>query len=857
VVNLTTNSGTNALSGTLFGFLRHESLNARNHLAAPGTGKPLFRRRQVGGVIGGPVVRNHTFFFADYQGQRQKIARTAISTVPTLLQRQGIFTEAIGGRVPVIYDPVTQLPFPDLTIPSDRVDTLAASLIERFPLPTSSGTSSNFRRATAEVADQDQIDARIDHRLRAAGDYLFARFSSFTERFDPVLPLPDGSGTPSGTLGPQHTQAYAFASSYRRIVSKAVHNELRAGDTTRGIERRAARRDGSIVPTYAIAGYQHLGSPPNTETDFRTGVRQVADTLTWTTDRHAIKAGFDLRWSRLDVLQPPSPAGVYQFTTFFSDLRGVPNTGASFASFLLGQVQNFSIDVQTEQIRNRAHMQEYFVQDDWRISDRLTLNAGLRYTLNVPSYEEQNHAAVFDLDTQRLRYLGRDGNPRTARRVHKNNFGPRLGLARRIADLSVLRAGYGVVWIEQAGVTTPFTTPSFPFVQTVSQAALDNVTPAFQLSRGPTVAPLPPTPAAALGQGAFAVDRELGSGYVQQWHLSSRHAIHRTTSVDVAYVGSNITRVGIPDVNLNQLSVEQLALGAELLRRVPNPYFGTVPAASSLGTPTTTVAQLMKPYPQYTTVSLYRNNVGNSRYHGVTFKLEQRSHRGLSYSVVYTRSKLLDDASSVFDASILTGPVASYPVADSFDRRRERDVSTGDIPHVFVAAGVWDVPRTGVTLSTIVTLQSGTPLAVTQLTNFNAFAGFGIQRPNRIGDPALPAGERTPERWFDERLFDRPAIYDRQQLPQPSARTSVSKRRSLADTPTARETFSLGGGPRRDLQPAEHTSARGAEHGTRIGRIRIDYVSGRSTRRSTRDQTAVLTGRNPFGHRGGDAPLTC
>ena len=125
---------------------------------------------------------------------------------------------------------------------------------------------------------------------------------------------------------------------------------------------------------------------------------------------------------------------------------------------------------------------------------------------------------------------------------------------------------------------------------------------------------------------------------------------------------------------------------------MPNPYFGIIPRSSSLGDPTITVAQLLKPYPQYTTVSLYRNNVGTTIYHGFYTKLEQRFSRGLSYLVSYTRSKLMDDASSVFDASILTGPVANFPVADSFNRKLERDYSTGDIPHVFVASAVWDIP---------------------------------------------------------------------------------------------------------------------------------------------------------------------
>jgi hypothetical protein len=303
----------------------------------------------------------------------------------------------------------------------------------------------------------------------------------------------------------------------------------------------------------------------------------------------------------------------------------------------------------------------------------------------------------------------------------------------------------------------------------VSQRALSTVTPAFVLQNGPSVSPLEPTPTAGLGQGVFAVDGTLGSGYVQQWNASVQRELSSSMSVEVAYVGSKITHVGIPDTNLNQLTPEQLAIGAPLQQTVSNPYFGIIPRSSSLGDPTITLAHLLKPYPQYTTVSLYRNNVGTTSYQGVTAKLEQRLSHGLSYLVSYTRSRLEDDASSVFDASILTGPVANYPVADSFDRGRERDLSTGDIPHVFVASAVWDIPwgsgrankGQGVlgalandwTVAVVVTRQSGIPVAVTQQTNFNAFAGFGTQRPNLVGDPELPADERTPARWFNTGAF--------------------------------------------------------------------------------------------------------
>jgi hypothetical protein len=311
------------------------------------------------------------------------------------------------------------------------------------------------------------------------------------------------------------------------------------------------------------------------------------------------------------------------------------------------------------------------------------------------------------------------------------------------------------VWIEQTGITTPFTTPSFPFLQSVAQRSLDNTRPAFVLAEGAhAIAPVPPTPTAGLGQGVFAVDRDLGSGYVQQWNVSSQRELWRGGSAEVAYVGSKITRVGIPDTNLNQLTVEQLAMGPALLERVPNPYFGIIPVSSTLAESTITRAQLMKPYPQYTTVSLYRHNVGNTNYHGVTAKLEQRLSSGVSYSIAYTRSRLMDDASSIFDASVLTGPVANFPVADSFNRRLERDYSTGDVPHVMVAHAIWEMPRSGgLVISAIATLQSGMPLAVTQATNFNAFAGFGTQRPNLTGHPALPSRDRTPGRWFDTSVF--------------------------------------------------------------------------------------------------------
>jgi hypothetical protein len=278
-----------------------------------------------------------------------------------------------------------------------------------------------------------------------------------------------------------------------------------------------------------------------------------------------------------------------------------------------------------------------------------------------------------------------------------------------------------------------------------------------------------PNPDSGLGQGVFGTDRQNGSGYAQQWNLSLQKTLFHDLSIEVGYLGSKITRLGVPDVNLNQLTVEQLALGSQLTQQVPNPFFGEIPISSSIGGPTVAQQQLLRPYPRFTTVTLYRNNIGNSVYHSFQSRVEKRFSKGLTFTAAYTFSRLIDDASSVFDAAILTGPVANFPVADSFNRRLERDLSSGDIPHVFSSGFVYELPfgkekRVSLSgwknllfgdwqLGGIIRLQSGIPVTITQSTNFNSFAGFGTQRPNRPADPNLPKQERTTTRYFDTSAF--------------------------------------------------------------------------------------------------------
>ena len=224
-------------------------------------------------------------------------------------------------------------------------------------------------------------------------------------------------------------------------------------------------------------GLQQIGPTTAANSNFTTSITEFLDTFTLVRGRHTIKFGADIRREALDVLNPPNPTGSFAFTTTGTNSASVAGSGNALASLLLGQVNAFTIDIQKQVIQPRAHIAEFFVGDDWKVSPRLTLNIGTRYTLNFPSTERHDQGAVFNLDTQVLDF------PHTSRALECCDFGPRIGLAYRIGDSWVLRSGYGMIYFEQSGITTPFTIPQFPFVQTVGQQSQDNVNAAFPLSQ--------------------------------------------------------------------------------------------------------------------------------------------------------------------------------------------------------------------------------------------------------------------------------------------------------------------------------------------------------------------------------------
>jgi hypothetical protein len=749
-------SGSNDLHGSLFEFFRNEALNARNLFAQPGP-IPEFRRNQYGLTLGGPIQSNRTFFFVDWQGTRLHTGVTRFSVVPTLAQRQGIFTQPI-------YDPASspRTQFPNNTIPAARFDPIASQLLQHYPLPNVAGAN-NFVRTATEPDSQDQADLRLD-RYFGERHRLFGRYTFFRDDDTPVSPLPDGGGSlTSGVIGHAITRGDAFVGDYNQVLSPAALNQFRVGYSRRDLDQRSLQNGGitvpglpsnsfaSVLPIFTVAGFQQIGPTTAANSNFTTSVTEFLDTFTLVRGRHTLKAGADIRREALDVLNPPNPTGSFAFTTTGTNNSAVAGSGNALASLLLGQVNAFTIDIQKQVIQPRAHIAEFFIGDDWKLSPRLTLNIGARYTLNFPSTERRDQGAVFNLQTQQLEF------PHTARELECCDLGPRVGLAYQISDRWVVRSGYGMIYFEQSGITTPFTIPQFPFVQTVGQQSQDNVNAAFSLSGGPSVAVTAPNPNSGLGQGVFGVDRSNGSGYSQQWNLTLQRTIGNDWNVEAGYLGSKNTRLGIPDANINQLPSEDLSLGSSLLTRVANPYFGQLPASSSLGGATITQQQLLRPFPRFTTVALFRDNVGNSSYSAAALKLEKRWSHGLTVNAAFTWSKLIDDASSVFSQTIFTGPVLNTTgAADAYNRHLEKDVSSGDIPRVFSLGWVYDIPRlrkiSGWQIAGLIRVQSGDAVAVTQAANNNSSLGFAVQRPNRISDPDQLDG-RSVARYFNTAAF--------------------------------------------------------------------------------------------------------
>ena len=795
VVTIVTKSGSNDLSGSAYEFHRNSGLDSRGFFAKRAGLPPVdFRRNQFGATVGGPIRKDRTFFFAAYEGLRQNYPQTLFSTVPTERQRRGDFSQTFdsGGRLVVIYDPLTTTrlpdgrvvrePFPGNVIPAGRIDPVALAVMGYYPQPNRPGNpttgANNFVHDGRQEMKSHNGSLRIDHSI-GAGSRVFGRYS-YSRSASQAPQFWDGQGSRdaraildryyNATLGATHVFSPTLTADLRigfaRAHAQQVSPEFPVADL--GLPANYLDVAPELFPYFDITDVTGLGSAT-----FNDQPRNTYSVL-WHVDklagRHLLRMGADVRVLRFDALQNNNASGRFVFDRSMTQgpnpLQGGSAAGFGPASFLLGAGTSGFID----HVNGLALQRMYyagFVQDDWKVTPKLTANIGLRYEVTTGQTEREDRLAWMDLDAPsplgsvggldlrgRLQYVGVDGASRNQLGTDWNNVGPRVGFAYQANPRTAIRAGYGIFYVPM--ITLAVGSIGFnnttPWVSSVDGLRPEN----YLRNPFPQGFNLPkdtsdPLTNVGFGISGFVHDERVG--YTQQWNLSLQRQIGASTLVDLAYVGNKGTSLqwgsGFEE---NSLDPQYLALGTALNDRVPNPFFGIIKTGPLSGQ-TVARRQLLLPYPQYTSVFRNLPMAASAIYHGLMLKVERRVSKGLTMLGSYTWSKHIDD-SSAQEGFLDRG---AGGVLNLYDRGAERSLSTFDTPHRLVVSAVYDLPvgrgraigqempklldilLGGWTVSGIGTYQSGLPIIVSR-------PSVRTGKDPRLDDP-------TPEHWFDTTAF--------------------------------------------------------------------------------------------------------
>jgi Carboxypeptidase regulatory-like domain len=793
VVTIVTKSGANDFSGSAYEFHRNSALDANGFFANRAGREPVdFRRNQFGMVSGGPIRKDRTFFFVAYEALRQKFPQTLISTVPTELQRRGDFSQTFDsqGRLVVIFDPlattrlgtgeVVRQPFPGNVIPAGRFDPVAQKVMSYYPAPNQTGNpttgADNYVNNSEQKADSNNYSIRLDHALGQA-TRLFGRHSYY--RSNSVTPLRwEGAGardardiidsyyniTLGGTRVVSSTLTADVRLAFARAHAKQVSPEFDIGQ--RGLPGNFLEVAPDLFPQFDISDATGLGSAAFNDQPRNTySLLGHVDKL-W--GGHFLRFGADIRVLQFNAFQNNIASGQFGFNRGMTQgpnpLQSRADAGHGLASFLLGAGASGSID-HISGLALQRNYYAWYVQDDWKVTSRLTANLGLRYDLTTGQTERFDRLTWMDLDVPsplgmvggldlrgQLQYVGVDGNPRNQLETDKNNFGPRVGLAYQARESTVVRGGFGIFYVPMItlAIGSVGFNSSTPWV-----ASLDGLVPENLLRNPfPQGFNLPQDqrdPLTNVGFGISGTVRNERVGYTQQWSLSIEQQVGAFV-VDLAYLGNKGTSLqwgsGFEE---NSLPNEYLALGPALNERVANPFFGIIPTGALSG-PTVPRRQLLLPYPQYTSVLRNFPMAASSIYHGMALKVERRMARGVALLGSYTWSKHIDDSSGQEGFLDRAGGIQNF-----YDRQAERALSSFDTPHRVVVSAVYDLPIGrgrvvgrdmpalldgivgGWTVSGIATFQSGLPIIVS--------------RPSVTTGKSPQLDEPTVDRWFDTSVF--------------------------------------------------------------------------------------------------------
>ncbi|HTS24592.1 MAG TPA: TonB-dependent receptor [Bryobacteraceae bacterium] len=761
VINVETRSGTNEIHGSAFEFNRNSYFYGRGPFDPKKL--PPWNQNEYGATLGGPIKKNRLFLAGDWEGFRQAAGTTYIASVPTANQRNGIFLASEGAGT--IYDPSSGAPFPNNTIPTNRISSIGQALLNLFPQPNLPGTVSagngvanNYTGPVVQTQNVNRVDVRFDATV-SSKDTMFVRYSIFdaTTALPPLFgPVATGNVPASPGKGPSRDQSVVLSDVH--IFTPTLINEARFAfsrirDTYYNYDygQNEATQLGipninvfgpisTGLPIIAISGLSNLGTTGPIPALRYENSFQWLDNVTWIRGKHRIKFGADIHRMRDDFYQISlaSPRGQFNFDQNYTSNSGASKTGLSEASALLGLPSSETRGVIYDFPSNRIFEPFFFVQDDIKLTQKLTLNIGLRYELYFPPTDAFNNQSNFDLRTANMLLAGRGGNSTALVNLDGNNIAPRFGFAYAMNPNMVIRGGYGISYFpDKFGATGGTLNDNYPFisVQTVTPPSIYVPSPQYALSAGipsPVIPNLNQAAIPLIGSATY-FDPNYKMGYVQSWNLTVQRQITKDTSLEVSYVGARGTHLfGNNHINLN---LPLPGPGAVVPRQ---PFYSLNPLA--------------------TTVNL-RDSSEYSIYHALQAKFNKRLNHGFWLLGSYAFAKSIDDNASSYNPLDWNGIT--------------RGPSANDFAHFLTISSVYELPVGrgrallgqmnpildafigGWQVNGIYTFRTGTPSTATlssALASQEVNTG-GSDRPNQVASATLPSSQRSLAQYFNTAAF--------------------------------------------------------------------------------------------------------
>jgi hypothetical protein len=825
VISVISRSGQNDYHGSAFEYLQNTALNANNFFNnASGTPLAPVHQNQFGAALGGRIIRDKLFFFANYEGFIQHLSNSQIITSPTALQRVGNFsqTDAQNGQEIVIYDPLTstpnpasagaytRTPFPGNIIPAGRISQFAQEFFSLYPLPNlpgqNNGNNNNLFQIGATPTTRQTGGIKIDWLLNSNQRLAVRMTHDYLDES-----VPDGSyfqnpldNDKKTIFVPRHS---GFVS-YTNTLSPTMVLDLRSG-INRDYDQATPW---SFVPPFTNTDYlAALGFPQSFINQVPPLARQFpaltisglggalggygsaiqnraayewgdVASLTKIWREHTFKLGYQYTLYRGNPYDQAPPA--FSFTSAYTQgpnaTTSSTTAGLGLASLELGDPATGSYTYQ-----NSHEYQELddavFLEDDWKVNHKLTLNLGIRWEYQGPFTDRHNEMTNFNptatttVDGVTLTggtiFPGVDGIPRGVVTTTYNHFAPRIGYAYQVNSKLVARGGYGIFWVPERAVLEPNAT-GFSQANSMVASLNNGITPANTISN-PFPQGLVQPSGSSLGLltdlgGAVSTQlRDVLQGYAQQWNFTLQYSPWNNWLVEAAYLGNKGTHLegngAGSSHNLDQLNPAFLSLGNALNTQVTNPYYGLI-TSGQLATPTITLQQSLLPFPQYTSLNGGWWYPGVSFYNAFTLKVEKRFSQGFSVLLSYANSKLLDASAMT---STVTGGNSSTGILN-IDNLLEGEYSKAvqDIPQRLVLTALYHEPffTQGSRLarmvlgdwnfSSIATFQSGQTLSLSASNNVTS-----SNRPNVVSGVSDRLAHPSLAEWFNTAAFSVPAPF--------------------------------------------------------------------------------------------------